>query len=154
VVRVAPDELSFIYAQAWKDIYGFRPAGITGNRKDQVFYNFASGLIRNMINADPETHARARRIFSNAFSDKALQEQEPLFMKYIDLMVRKLHECASVAGKKVDMVRMYNFITFDIMGILSPLSHYFISFITFVYQATSHSANHSTCSKTPSTYPW
>jgi cytochrome P450 len=61
-----------------------------------------------------------RRIFSPAFSDRALKLQEPLFTKYVDLLVSKLKEGVEVESeKKFDMVRNYNFTTFDIMGDLT-----------------------------------
>jgi hypothetical protein len=117
IVRVGPNELSFLDAQAWKDIYGFQPAGKTSNHKDPKFYDFASLAVRSLVNANDQDHARARRIFSNAFSDKALKEQEPLFMKYADLMVQKLHEMVDLdLDTKVNIVEMFNFTTFDIMG--------------------------------------
>jgi hypothetical protein len=114
IVRVGPNELSFIDAQSWKDIYGFQPAGKTGNHKDPQFYDFVSLVVKNLVNANDQEHARMRRIFSNAFSDKALKEQEPLLFKYADLMVQKLHE--KDLGAKINMVEMFNFTTFDIMG--------------------------------------
>lgn len=61
-------------------------------------------------------HTRVRRLFSPAFSDRALKEQEPLFQKYVDLLVRKLGE---TIGYPVDMTKMFEFTTFDIMGDLT-----------------------------------
>ncbi|KAF1810767.1 benzoate 4-monooxygenase cytochrome P450 [Eremomyces bilateralis CBS 781.70] len=120
IVRVGPNELSFIDAQGWKDIYGFQPAGKAGNAKDPKFYDFASVDETNLVNANDQDHARTRRIFSNAFSDKALKEQEPLLMKYVDLMVQKLHEKVEAEpDEKVNMVEILNFTTFDIMGDLT-----------------------------------
>lgn len=59
-----------------------------------------------------------RRIFSHAFSDRALKEQEPLFVKYVDLLMEKLREMAQ-KGMEVNMVDFYNFTTFDVMGDLT-----------------------------------
>jgi hypothetical protein len=117
IVRVSPKELSFLDAQAWKDIYGFQPAGKASHHKDPKFYDFASLAVKNLMNTNDQDHARTRRIFSNAFSDKALKEQEPLFIKYADLMVQKLHEKVDAdLDAKINMVEMFNFTTFDIMG--------------------------------------
>jgi cytochrome P450 len=61
-----------------------------------------------------------RRLFSPAFSDRALKEQEPLFMKYVTLLADKLREgMEEDPNHKFDMVKMYNFTTFDIMGDLT-----------------------------------
>ena len=65
-------------------------------------------------------HARQRKIFTPAFSDRALKQQEPLFLKYTNQLVAKLKEgIKEDLEKKTDMVRLYNFCTFDIMGDLT-----------------------------------
>lgn len=53
-----------------------------------------------------------------AFSDRALSQQAPLFLKYVDQLVRVIKE-GSKNGQSVDMVKMYNCATFDIMGDLT-----------------------------------
>lgn len=57
-------------------------------------------------------------MFSPAFSTRALKRQEPIFQKNIDALIEKLGEAAS-AGRSVNMVEMYQFTTFDIMGHLT-----------------------------------
>lgn len=58
-----------------------------------------------------------RRLLNHAFSESALQEQEPLITGYLDLLILKLHEqIQGPADGKVDLARWYNFITFDIIG--------------------------------------
>jgi cytochrome P450 len=117
VVRVAPNELSFIESEAWKDIYGFRPTGKASLRKDQGQYSVVSILVPNLLDASDADHLRMRRAFSGAFSEKALKDQEPLFMKYGTLLVKKLREkTAADPMVKVNMIEMFNFTTFDIMG--------------------------------------
>jgi hypothetical protein len=91
------------------------------NGKDPKFYELTSVDVPHMVNANDEDHWRARRVFSNAFSDKALKLQEPLLSKYVDLMVQKLDEKVAADPKgKVNLVEMFNFTTFDIMGMHSP----------------------------------
>jgi len=119
IVRVGPHELSFIHAQAWQDIYSFQPPGKPGNRKDPTFYDFASLEVRSIINTNDQDHARTRRVFSHAFSDKALKEQEPLFVKYINLLGQTMQDKVDAdPDAKIDMVKMFNFTTFDIMGMI------------------------------------
>lgn len=58
-----------------------------------------------------------RRLLSHAFSDAALRDQEQLITHYFDLLIEKLQQ--QVVGPeqgKVDLVRWYNFTTFDILG--------------------------------------
>jgi cytochrome P450 len=124
-VRVGPSELSFVNAQAWQDIYGFQPPSKAANRKDPKLYDFASlENMRHMINANDQDHSRMRHAFSHAFSNRALKEQEPLLVKYVDLMGQVLQEkvdqdkAGAGLDVKVDMVQMLNFTTFDIMGMI------------------------------------
>ena len=59
---------------------------------------------------------RQRRHLSHAFSDKALREQEPLIQGYIDLLTNQLHsQVAEDASGEIDLVRWYNYTTFDIV---------------------------------------
>jgi cytochrome P450 len=105
VVRVSPNELSFSSADAWKDIYGHKRAGKPSLVKDPAFYVFEDD--RTIINADDESHARQRRIFANAFSDRALKMQEPLFLTYVNKLVEKLRtKSASNPDEEFNMVNM------------------------------------------------
>jgi cytochrome P450 len=73
-----------------------------------------------MVVAQEKDHTRQRKIFTPAFSDRALKQQEPLFIKYVDTLVTRLREgIESDPDRKFDMVRMYNFTTFDVMGDLT-----------------------------------
>ncbi|KAL8950541.1 MAG: hypothetical protein Q9222_003430 [Ikaeria aurantiellina] len=78
----------------------------------------AENGIHSILSANDADHSRYRRLLSHAFSDRALRQQEPLLMKYIDLLVTRLHEHAKSASV-VDMVQWFNFTTFDIVGDLS-----------------------------------
>ena len=58
-----------------------------------------------------------RRLLSHAFSEAALREQEPLLNVYFDMLIRKLYEkINSPSEGKVNMVRWFNFTTFDLIG--------------------------------------
>ncbi|KAL8806673.1 MAG: hypothetical protein Q9182_001201 [Xanthomendoza sp. 2 TL-2023] len=78
----------------------------------------AENGIHSILSANDADHSRYRRLLSHAFSDRALREQAPLLMRYIDFLVRRLHERAARA-ETVDMVQWFNFTTFDIVGDLS-----------------------------------
>lgn len=70
-----------------------------------------------MVNtASIPDHSRVRRLFSPAFSDRALKQQEPLFKQYTDLLMTKLY---AIGDRPVDMTTMFNFTTFDIMAELA-----------------------------------
>ncbi|KAF1833178.1 cytochrome P450 monooxygenase-like protein [Decorospora gaudefroyi] len=121
-VRVAPDEVSFISGEtAWPDIYGFRTGKYKNTGpylKDKSWYLKPLNGVRSIVSADEETHSRMRKNLSHAFSDKALRQQEPLIQGYVDLLVHRLREHAT-EGKDVDIMRWYNYATFDIIADLT-----------------------------------
>ncbi|PMD41851.1 cytochrome P450 [Hyaloscypha variabilis F] len=123
VVRVTPSELSYASAQAWKDIYGHAHHGKQTNGKEPRFYGLPRDLDNKtpgILEADDENHARMRKIFSHAFSHKAIQEQEPLIRTHVDKLVTKLRE-ATVENsvRKFDICLWYTYTTFDIMSDLT-----------------------------------
>ncbi|KAI8937337.1 hypothetical protein NX059_006543 [Plenodomus lindquistii] len=119
IVRIGPNQLSFTHPDAWKDIYGHGTKNTRGTVPDKDWAKYGTSIngAQSLISARPENHGRMRKIFTPAFSDRALKQQEPLFLKYTDLLVSKLREeLTADSERKVDMVRMYNFTTFDVMG--------------------------------------
>lgn len=124
IVRIGPNQLSYIDPRAWKDIQGHRVGGRGGFPKDRSLMGQQEHS--DILHADDATHTRQRRIFSHAFSEKALREQESLIRGYTDLLVSKLEEKSFRRNGQtkdnattVDIVRMYNFTTFDIMADLT-----------------------------------
>ncbi|OQE39112.1 hypothetical protein PENCOP_c007G02347 [Penicillium coprophilum] len=115
VVRIAPNELSFIDGTAWKTIYGTR-AGHSQKPKDNRFYVPPAGEAPSIITSNDADHSRFRRLLSHGFSDSSLRSQEPIIKGYIDLLVQRLHENMEGGTKAVDMVAWYNFTAFDIIG--------------------------------------
>lgn len=69
-----------------------------------------------MLTATTENHSRVRRLFSPAFSERALKQQEPLFRKYVDLLTYKISEVGEDGSKPVEMTQLLNFATFDVMA--------------------------------------
>ena len=59
-----------------------------------------------------------RRNLSHAFSDKALRSQEILIQGFVDLLIHRLDEYAT-KNESVDIMRMYNYATFDIISDLA-----------------------------------
>lgn len=70
------------------------------------------------LQANRQTHGDLRRLLSNAFSDKTLKGQEPVLLHYIDLLVERLKE-KSAEEPVMDIVKWYNYVTFDIIGHLA-----------------------------------
>ena len=115
VVRFGPDRISFASAKAWQDIYGFSPGRAQIPKDPRAF---VPGAVRDILRADDADHARFRRVLANAFSERALREQEGLVRGYVDLVIEKLRGYAG-AGEKVNLCRWFNFTTFDIIGHLA-----------------------------------
>jgi cytochrome P450 len=114
VVRISPDELSFADPQAWRDIYGRGSKEGKGSNPPKHWLRYGRSVngASSLLNTqDPAEHARSRKIFTPAFSDRALAQQAQVFTKYADQLVQNLKQ-----GQIFDLVRMFNFTTFDIMG--------------------------------------
>ncbi|KAF2848256.1 cytochrome P450 monooxygenase-like protein [Plenodomus tracheiphilus IPT5] len=121
-VRVAPNEITFISAEtAWPDIYGFRTGKYkkTGAYlKDKTWFAKSPNNVATIFTSNEADHSRMRRNLSHAFSDKALRAQEPLIQSYVDLFVQRVGEHGK-QGKTIDIMRWYNYATFDIIADLA-----------------------------------
>ncbi|CAK7223994.1 hypothetical protein SEUCBS140593_005423 [Sporothrix eucalyptigena] len=117
VVRVTPNQLSYVAADAWKDVYERRP-GHALLEKEPNFYLHPGDNVPSIVTAPRNIHIRMRRLYSHAFSEKALRDQEPLINNYVDLLIRRLAQESS-KGNAVDIVRYYNWTAFDIIGDLA-----------------------------------
>ncbi|KAF2101263.1 cytochrome P450 monooxygenase [Rhizodiscina lignyota] len=116
VVRIKPNQLSFIGENCWKDIYMHRQGHPQMAKFNRGGANKKGAY--SIINAPDDVHARQRKGLSHAFSEKALREQEPLIKLYIDLLVSNMREDAR-EGRPSNMALYFNWTTFDIVGDLS-----------------------------------
>ncbi|MCJ1373424.1 hypothetical protein MMC20_004652 [Loxospora ochrophaea] len=123
VVRTAPDELSFIDAAAWKDIYSHRDF-----IRPQQFRNRLPGKnADSLITANVSDHTRFRKVFGPAFTEKSIREQEPIIQSYIDKLMNRFHQSAKtttrssgqeavVTSGNLNIVEWFNYTTFDIIS--------------------------------------
>ncbi|KAI1624541.1 benzoate 4-monooxygenase cytochrome-like protein P450 [Exophiala viscosa] len=118
VVRIAPNELSYIDAQAWKDIYTSR-LGHAVLERNPVWFRKKPAEPWSIMGYDEDAHARFRRAFMGSFSEKAVKDQSPLLEKYVEMMVQRFKQMAVGASATVDVVSWLNFVTFDISADLS-----------------------------------
>ncbi|KAK2047235.1 cytochrome P450 [Colletotrichum somersetense] len=117
VVRIGPELINFADTRALKDLMGHsKGGGVAENYKDPMN---TKNKPHSMINAGREDHARMRRVLSHGFSAQSMVEQQPLIQKQIDLLIQRLHEHCEDGREPVDMVKWYNYTTFDIIGDLS-----------------------------------
>lgn len=111
MVRISPDELSFISASAWKDIYASRQGNPNPFTRDLGIY----AGVKNILTANDADHSRMRRLLSHAFSDKAIRDQEPIIQTYVDNLMTGLRNQRG----NVNLADWFNWTTFDIIGDLA-----------------------------------
>jgi cytochrome P450 len=134
VVRVSPTEVSFTSGEtAWQDIYGFRIGKFKGHsntqkvrpiaaqrlRQDPMWYARPPNGANSILIADDTRHSQGRKLLSHAFSEKALAQQEPLVMRYVDQLIDGLKDTIRAKDEVVDMAKWYNWTTFDIIADLT-----------------------------------
>lgn len=83
-----------------------------------------------LIDANDVDHSRIRKLLQDSFSGQALRDREHILQTYVSLLIGKLREKAKVDTDKlrqdhnegstiVNIVKWYNFTTFDITGELT-----------------------------------
>ena len=115
IVRLAPNELSFIDAQAWHDIYGHRKRGQKEMTKNPIWAQPSPNGVYSLINCAEKDHQRMRKPFVPSFSMKALKSQESIIKGYVDLLIKQLSERALKGDQVVDIKDYFNWTTFDII---------------------------------------
>ena len=115
-MRIRPNELSFITDSAWKDIYAHNQGH---PQMPKIMRTKPINGAPSLMSANDPDHARQRKLLSNAFSDQALREQEPVLRSYVDLLVKQIREESDGSTEGVDIVEWFTFTTFDIIGDLS-----------------------------------
>ncbi|KAK7937712.1 cytochrome P450 [Apiospora aurea] len=118
VVRIAPNELAFASAEAWRDIYGVRSGRELPKAPD--FYFPSDNIPTSIMNAPTrEEHGKLRKAIAPSFSDGAMRKQEPVISGYVDLLIQRLRENCDGGKAELDMKDWYTFATFDILGKLA-----------------------------------
>jgi cytochrome P450 len=115
VVRIAPNELSYIDGAAWEDIY----TGHVRNKglpKNSVV--FGAQQFRSILDGSDDDHTRMRKVLAHSFSNQVLYRQEGLLHFYVAKLLDRLHTVAR-AGKAVNIVEWYNYLSFDVTGELA-----------------------------------
>lgn len=87
------------------------------NGRDPAF--FSKDILNSIIAADRQNHSRIRHNLSRSFSAQALREQQDIIQHYVDLMLRRLKQQCDNGRQAIDLVRWFNYTTFDIVGDLA-----------------------------------
>lgn len=117
IVRLGPNELSYIVPEAWEDVMGPHKAGKRSENPKAPWY--CSPKNKDIIGAPHEGHARMRRLMSNGFSAGAMLGQQPLIKGHVDLLIQRLCEKADNGKATIDIHAWCNYCTFDIIGDLA-----------------------------------
>ncbi|KAI0187910.1 cytochrome P450 [Xylaria flabelliformis] len=116
VVRVSPDEISFISVTARQEIYGFRKGGIY-MEKSPIFLGAVGALDgqTGVSLALNEHHTRQRKALGYLFTNSALLQLETLVIVHIHKLVGAL-QAAATENRAIDVSNWYTYAAFDIMG--------------------------------------
>jgi cytochrome P450 len=108
ILRVGPNEVSFITSQAWSDICSHN----RDFKKDVEFYGRRPVPGYTIVTAPNRVeHSRMRKAFNPGFSEKALREQESLIASYADKMIWRMSENMS-NDKSVNLTDIFLFSEF------------------------------------------
>lgn len=116
VVRVAPDEVSYASAPAWRAIYA--PAGGAAFPKSPRWFTQRPNCAWGIMTSPNAEHARFRRTFAPAFTEKALAARAPLIAHHAAALVHKLRQICA-AGETVNVTSELEFIVFDLAGVFT-----------------------------------
>ncbi|KAF9894168.1 hypothetical protein FE257_009141 [Aspergillus nanangensis] len=117
VVRIAPNELSFATAQAFRDIYGVPSKTRKLFPKSDRFYDNGHPNIAFVI--DPDERARQHRIFAPQFRPSAVRTQEPIVHRHVDLWLDQIATRGCDGAVALDVSKWFEWLTFDIIGELT-----------------------------------
>ncbi|KAL2064126.1 hypothetical protein VTL71DRAFT_4620 [Oculimacula yallundae] len=113
VVRVGPNEISYIDERAWKDIYSAHKSG--GELQKFMPAADIKGGFGVFNNPDNAKHLQIRKFLSTGFSEKAVREKEGILQGYISLLMQRFEEKAK-NGEKLDATWWLDCLGADIAG--------------------------------------
>ena len=117
MVRVTPNEISYVKTEAWNDIYK------TSKGQEQlkkyipsVSQDFQAGLFDN---PNDEVHGKIRKKLSAAMSDRGIRDREPILKTYAEILVEQLKkQLAHTKEAVVDLVAWYQCYSSDVTGVM------------------------------------
>ncbi|KAK2011419.1 cytochrome P450 [Colletotrichum eremochloae] len=114
IVRVGPTHISINHPDVFEEVKGHRKA--SKHPKDPI-HNMVHQ--DNILGTNGAQHGRFRRALSHGFSAQSMLEQEPIIKQYVDKLFKKLHEVSKGGLSPVDLVKWFNYTTFDVIGDLA-----------------------------------
>ncbi|KAF2119808.1 cytochrome P450 [Lophiotrema nucula] len=116
VVRVSPDEVSFVSVEAREAIYGLRKNGL--NMEKSPIFLGAVGHVDGQTGVSlalNQEHARQRRALGHLFTNSALLQLEGLLLVHIQKFIAVLQSLAA-KGESINASDWYTYLAFDLIG--------------------------------------
>lgn len=109
VVRITPDEISFIDPKNWKEIYGYRMGqGIKVEMiKDPRYHDTVKPTVTILTGNDAQ-HSYYRKILSPPFSEISLKKHEYILHQFVDKFIICVKEGGQYGVKPVDATDWFN----------------------------------------------
>lgn len=124
VVRVSPNELSFISMAAMRDIQSSGPGRLGFPRSKTLF---ESNGVNGIFTSNDADHSRIRKLLWRVLSPHALKTREERLQSYVDLFIEKLKETlgggeyvttarGAPTVANINIVNWFDFIIFDMVS--------------------------------------
>lgn len=110
-LRIASNEVSIIHPDGPGKIYGLGTKCVKGHWYDQDYPLTSMHTSRNR-----SMHDQRRKIWSPAFSDKALRGYEQRMKPYEEKLVQQIR---AFGNQPVDVTEWFNYFSYDVMGDLA-----------------------------------
>ena len=109
-LRIGSNDLSIVHPEAVEAIYG-----LGSPCRKAAWYDLTHPMVSLQTTRSRLVHNKRRRIWSMAFSDKALHDYEQRINAHQDKFLTHI----AGAGGRVNVARSFNFYSFDVMGDLA-----------------------------------
>lgn len=110
-VRIGSNDLSILHPHAVNAIYGLGSKCIKAD-----WYDLTRPMVSIQTIRHHAAHDKRRRIWSNAFSDKALRGYQDRIKVYQDKLIVRIASCGN---QRVNVSKYFNLYSFDVMGDLA-----------------------------------
>ncbi|KAK5056135.1 hypothetical protein LTR84_012688 [Exophiala bonariae] len=115
IVRVGPNELSYVTEEAWNDIYKTRKGEEQLKKAFPQTPSFQHGLMDNPYD---DQQAVCRKILASTINDQAVRRNENILHSNISALLKHLQRKVRDNGGKavLDIAHCYECVAFDIIG--------------------------------------
>ena len=114
-VRVGTNTLSITDPHAVEIVYGLK-----SSCRKADWYDLTKPMVSMQTARTKAVHGQRRRVWSTAFSTKALRNYEIRFNSFQEIL---LEQIATFAGQPLDAAKWFNLFTFDVMADLAFGAH-------------------------------